>query len=56
MGTSSFKPLQISTPAWVVDVDQVHSSYLLLATLATLGLIAVVLFRIGLMSWSEKLD
>ena len=36
------------TPSWFIDLDQVHSSYLVLAALATLVLTAGVLFQVGL--------
>jgi HEAT repeat protein len=35
-------------PGWTIELDQVHSSYLILATLAALGLAAGVLFQVGL--------
>jgi len=38
----------LNTSSWFVDLDRVHSSYLLLATLAGLVLAAGVLHRIGL--------
>jgi HEAT repeat protein len=38
-------------PHWFIDLDQVHSSYLLLATLTFLVLAAGALFRIGLIGW-----
>jgi HEAT repeat protein len=38
-------------PSWFVDLDQAHSSYLLLATLAGLGLAAGVLYGVGLLGW-----
>ena len=38
-------------PSRFVVLDHVHSSYLLLATLAGLGLAAGVLYRIGLIGW-----
>src|SRR5438046_1830338 len=34
--------------SWSVDLDQIHSSYLVLATLAALGLAAGVLYLTGL--------
>jgi HEAT repeat protein len=41
----------MNTPSWFVNPDQIHSSYLLLATLAGLAASAGVLFRIGLAGW-----
>ena len=36
------------SPSWLIDLDQVHSSYLVLAALATLVLTAGFLFQVGL--------
>ena len=36
---------------WIVHLEQVETSYLLLATLAGLGLAAGVLYQIGLIGW-----
>lgn len=41
----------MDTSSWFVELDRVHSSYLLLATLAGLGAAAGVLHRIGLIGW-----
>ncbi len=38
-------------PAWVVELDQAHSSYLLLATLTALVLAAAGLYQVGLVGW-----
>jgi hypothetical protein len=38
-------------PSWFINLDQVHSSYLLLATLAGLVLAAGALYRVGLLGW-----
>ncbi|HKI30664.1 MAG TPA: HEAT repeat domain-containing protein [Gemmataceae bacterium] len=51
MSTFPFGAALLSSPSWFIDLDQVHSSYLLLATLVALGLAAGVLFRVGLMGW-----
>ncbi len=36
------------TPSWFIDLDQVHSSYLLLATLVVVGILGGFLYQIGL--------
>ena len=41
----------MSIPSWFVSPDRIHSSYVLLATLAGLAVAAGVLFRIGLAGW-----
>ncbi len=41
----------MNTPSWFVKPDQIHSSYLVLATLAGLAAAAGVLFRVGLVGW-----
>jgi HEAT repeat protein len=51
MSTFPLGVILLSPPSWVVDLDQIHSSYLLLATLAALGLVAGVLFHLGLIGW-----
>jgi HEAT repeat protein len=38
-------------PSWFIDLDQVHSSYLLLITLATLALACGALFYLGVLDW-----
>lgn len=44
----------MSIPSWVLNPDQIRSSYLLLATLAGLVAAAAVLFQIGLAGWFLK--
>ena len=41
----------MSIPSWFVSPDRIHSSYVLLTTLAGLAVVAGVLFRIGLAGW-----
>ncbi len=41
----------VSPPSWLIDLDQIHSSYLLLATLAVLALAAGILIWVGLLGW-----
>ena len=46
----------MNTHSWFVELDRAHSSYLLLATLAAIGLAALVLHRIGLIGWVLRLS
>jgi HEAT repeat protein len=41
----------MNSSSWFVGLHQVHPSYLLLATLAALGLAAGVLYQVGLIGW-----
>jgi HEAT repeat protein len=44
----------MNSSSWFVDLDRLHSSYLFLATLAGLGLTAVVLHWIGFLGWALR--
>ena len=37
--------------SWLIQLDQTETSYLLLGSLVGIGLIAAILFRIGLLGW-----
>jgi HEAT repeat protein len=41
----------MSTLSWVVELDQVHSSYLVVFSLATLAVAGGLLFQIGVVGW-----
>ncbi len=41
--------------SWLLELDRDRSSYLLLATLAGIGLIAGVLYRVGFIGWVLQL-
>jgi HEAT repeat protein len=43
------------TPAWLIDIDQLHSSYLILLTLVLLGVVAAALYVAGLLGASFSL-
>ena len=42
-------------PSWLIELDQVHSSYLLLGTLALAGSVLGILYQIGLLGWVIRL-
>src|SRR5947209_1625087 len=42
-------------PHWRIELDQVHSSYLVLATLAFFGALAGVLYQTGILGWILRL-
>src|SRR4051794_14112277 len=46
-----FGAMLMDNPRWLIDLDRVHSSYLVLATLGLLGVVAGVLFQVGLLGW-----
>jgi HEAT repeat protein len=41
----------LKSPTWLINLDQMESSYLLLGTLAALGVAAGVLFQVGVVGW-----
>src|SRR5690348_6834831 len=41
-------------PSWFLDLDRVHSSYLVLAVLAVLGLAVGALSQAGLLAWAVR--
>src|SRR5688500_15685400 len=45
----------MSSSPWVVEVDQLHTSYLILTTLVALALTAGVLYAVGLFGWAMRL-
>ena len=50
-GRSSLKATFMDNSSWFVNLEQTHTSYLLLATLAVTGLAAGILYQIGLIGW-----
>jgi HEAT repeat protein len=43
--------LLIHKPAWWIELDQVHTSYTLLALLAVIGILVGILFQTGVLGW-----
>ena len=41
--------------SWFLDLDQLHSSYLLLGTLALFGFLVGVLYQIGFIGWLMRI-
>src|SRR5579884_2575563 len=46
----------MGNPTWFLDLDEAHSSYSFLATLALLGLVAGALARVGLLGWALRVS
>ena len=40
--------------SWLVELDELHASYLILLSLAALALVAAGLFYVGLLGWALK--
>src|SRR5438309_1088170 len=53
-GLASFGATMVKASSWFVDLKHVHSSSLLLATMAGLTLAVGVLYQIGLIGWALR--